>query len=455
MSSFAPDLFHSDNVGLEPHPTARDKAVAKNVLRTGSLILSIPSLATILLPTEKGQRCDCCFSSQSSGVTLRRCTGCASYWYCGTKCQTLQWPIHKRFCKNFNRYFASTAFDSLEAHEKLDALLLTHLSAEASIEDITPHRAREISIFLSLVPGPAVNTRIPPICPLSTKERPTNLDALYARCGNNNFTIHSHLTTIAHGVFPLASRLFNHSCLPNAAAKVIIEPSQAISLNIIALRDIAVGEEICIPYLDPALLQTRQQIFQLTYGFTCSCPSCIMMENIGRLPPLPESENELGALNTALRHFVFPSWEHDASEILLPAKPFTEIPRSLFPVLHESYLTQLSESFSSTSHDGPSDTALDVGLTLLALYALIYPPNYPQIGMHSLEMAKTAWNASIIAERNESRFGTAAVDLEKKAQLYLRLSSEILNVFGPEGDPGGPLEEISVLQSLIHENMRV
>jgi SET and MYND domain-containing protein len=38
--------------------------------------------------------------------------------------------------------------------------------------------------------------------------------------------------------------------------------------------------------------------------------------------------------------------------------------------------------FSMTSHDGrTSREALDVGVTILAVYALLYPPNYPQIGM--------------------------------------------------------------------------
>jgi hypothetical protein len=32
------------------------------------------------------------------------------------------------------------------------------------------------------------------------------------------------------------------------------------------------------------------------------------------------------------------------------------------------------------SHDGPFESALEVGLTVLAFYVVIYPPKYPQIG---------------------------------------------------------------------------
>ena len=49
-------------------------------------------------------------------------------------------------------------------------------------------------------------------------------------------------------------------------------------------------------------------------------------------------------------------------------------------VLSEQYLPNLAEEFSLASHDGPFDVALKRGRTLLALYAVIYPQNYPQIG---------------------------------------------------------------------------
>lgn len=49
-------------------------------------------------------------------------------------------------------------------------------------------------------------------------------------------------------------------------------------------------------------------------------------------------------------------------------------------MLREGYMAGLSETFSKASHEGQCDLALESGLTLLSLYLLIYPPNYPQIG---------------------------------------------------------------------------
>lgn len=43
-------------------------------------------------------------------------------------------------------------------------------------------------------------------------------------------------------------------------------------------------------------------------------------------------------------------------------------------------MQNLSERFSKASHEGQYEMALESGLTLLSLYMIVYPENYPQIG---------------------------------------------------------------------------
>lgn len=43
-------------------------------------------------------------------------------------------------------------------------------------------------------------------------------------------------------------------------------------------------------------------------------------------------------------------------------------------------MQNLSERFSKASHEGQYEVALESGLTLLSLYMIVYPENYPQIG---------------------------------------------------------------------------
>lgn len=68
----------------------------------------------------------------------------------------------------------------------------------------------------------------------------------------------------------------------------------------------------------------------------------------------------------------------------LPVPSLENLPASLRCVLHESYMEQVSERFSKASHEGDYGVAVTSGLTLLALYLLIYPKNYPQIGRSRL-----------------------------------------------------------------------
>lgn len=59
---------------------------------------------------------------------------------------------------------------------------------------------------------------------------------------------------------------------------------------------------------------------------------------------------------------------------------FNNYPAELYPLLSEQFLPTLSEDFSRSSHEGTYDLALSSGRTLLALYSVIYPQSYPQIG---------------------------------------------------------------------------
>lgn len=65
--------------------------------------------------------------------------------------------------------------------------------------------------------------------------------------------------------------------------------------------------------------------------------------------------------------------------------------------------------------------------------------------MHLLELAKTAWNRTV----NENVASSRQKPLERQLQGYLISASQILEIFGAEGDDGGPLEEIQTLQSLL------
>lgn len=66
--------------------------------------------------------------------------------------------------------------------------------------------------------------------------------------------------------------------------------------------------------------------------------------------------------------------------------------------------------------------------------------------MHLLELAKTAWNDCILSQNANDGLKHAA---KKQVEVFLKLASEILMIFGPEGDEDGPLQEIRLLEGLL------
>lgn len=120
----------------------------------------------------------------------------------------------------------------------------------------------------------------------------------------------------------------------------------------------------------------------MNYGFECACTLCAFGRRVEPVPSPPaRGSAELRALEDALRSFSLGDVSQ-AQRMRVPTAPgvFERLPRELHCVLHESYLPSLSEAFSKTSHEGPYGDAVESGLTLLAFYAMIYPPSYPQIG---------------------------------------------------------------------------
>lgn len=89
--STADGHWSNSSIRLEEHPTAREQALALRKFPPGTTVVRSTALAFVLTEKEKGQRCDACFrlAGPKSSLALRKCSGCAAYWYCGTECELL------------------------------------------------------------------------------------------------------------------------------------------------------------------------------------------------------------------------------------------------------------------------------------------------------------------------------------------------------------------------------
>jgi len=181
--------------------------------------------------------------------------------------------------------------------------------------------------------------------------------------------------------------------------------------------------------LDPAMpLRKLQAYLKTVYGFDCACELCRCQSRSG-IPSMTASGALREALEADLQAFgdeEAPSFDND----------YTRLPPDLLGAFNESFLREISESFSQGSHDGPFLAAVRFGQILRGIYRIIYPPLYPLLGYHDLELAKTVWNA--IAENEvqaeEDRF-------KSKALRYLQSAEVVLEAVGQaDKDTGWDLE---------------
>jgi hypothetical protein len=136
--------------------------------------------------------------------------------------------------------------------------------------------------------------------------------------------------------------------------------------------------QICISYTDPASPHVkRRDALRHVYGFTCQCPRCAL--DISAPPPPPENQDHLRAEIESLVEVHLGNGRSNLEivrDALAPLSPF------LNGVLL-GILPQWTAEFSTCSHDGPFDKALQWGNAVLGVYLLVYPGIHPLLGAHS------------------------------------------------------------------------
>ena len=66
--------------------------------------------------------------------------------------------------------------------------------------------------------------------------------------------------------------------------------------------------------------------------------------------------------------------------------------------------------------------------------------------MHLLELSKTAWNMKF------SVTDTPDADhrvIKERVKIFLSMARKVLMVYGPEGDTGGPLSDLEIMERLL------
>ncbi|KAK0656182.1 hypothetical protein B0T16DRAFT_315127 [Cercophora newfieldiana] len=227
----------------------------------GDLIATFTS-PILALPDGPSMRttCNYCLRTQSSSPRpLRACTACKAAVYCDATCQRLHWKaVHKAECGMFKRVRANVGKDWLPTPTRAGGTLEGNVESFRREEGVWADF--ELQAMAAVVYGGL----------LESDEMLARAKEILCKIQTNAFNRLDADTGMA-GIFLDAElSMINHSCVPNA----FIGFDKRVAM-LRAERDIAVGDEIEISYVDHTLPKSARQEGLRLYHFQCACPRCV------------------------------------------------------------------------------------------------------------------------------------------------------------------------------------
>ena len=226
------------------------------------------------------KRCQACYRSlvppQSAHFSCKRC---AQPCFCSSRCHTSGASDHAAECEIIQNIAAAqgasdailSAARGLRVFFRLLNRVHTQPAAfskvEASLQEHYSDAPADEQQCLDAMAG-----MINRLVPSSLRMEEKRLAKLVSRVNTNGFAVADPAgTQLGSALYPRAAVRFNHSCVPTAVVSF-----HGSTLRLHALRRIARGEEVSIPYTElTASRAERQASLKAAYGFDCSCPRCV------------------------------------------------------------------------------------------------------------------------------------------------------------------------------------
>ena len=256
-------------------------AISSKNYSSGDVIVKCYPIVHSVKYEFRGQCCDYClkFSTQ-----LKRCAKCQKLNYCNIECQRKDWLFHKLECPVLSKYkllsFEKQGFDymqrmvlrlylmSVSKPEIMKRKYQLHNGLHRSLEDMESHSddIRNTKSFEGIINYFKL---------YSIEEFDYDLVLkLYGILQINGFGIdvYDEVRGISHcasGLY-IEGSVFDHNCQSNACAS-----GEGLVLEVRALKEISIGEEITIDYIQNILPKIkRQNWLNEKYFFICRCFRC-------------------------------------------------------------------------------------------------------------------------------------------------------------------------------------
>ncbi|KAJ3238101.1 hypothetical protein HDU81_008401 [Chytriomyces hyalinus] len=360
------------------HLVSNTSIKAGQVLGVEPASFSVPSTET---------RCARCLSQSKAS----RCSRCKHVFYCSQTCQKNDWNAHKLECA-----LIAGVMDSTPGLASSNLLIIRQVARvmpllqRDSIQSLVSNREHfqdsVISAFGSSALLIASALARMPESSLWTHFKSLDPDTLVnvmckLACNAVGIVDVKDQIDCGVGLYPNLIALVNHSCVPNCA--VTFEPGSHAA-RLVALKDIEIGEDISVSYVDSAEpWMTRQEDLKKRYFFTCTCSLCKRqkMEETA-----VKSESQKSAIATIEKlEAALSGSQHDIESI---APKLLQLQLQQYPPLSPHILKTRQKVYNVALERQMWLLALSVSREMMPAMLDLYPQNSPNIGLQYLAMTR-------------------------------------------------------------------
>jgi len=354
---------------------------ATKAFKVGDLLFSCAPYSAVLSVNSRSGYCECCFARKDG---LAKCGKCKKAYYCNAACQKADWPMHKLECgpiSAFGHKWNPTetvrlvarvlAKKKLQKERSSSEKLLLIDDMESHADDVDNDKRESVEQDVAcLYQFYSKHLDFP---------EKKDLITLFSQVECNGFTVEDEeLSHMGSAVYPDVA-LINHSCSPN-----IIVTYKSTTAEIRAVRDIAIGDEVMISYID-LLYPTadRNERLRDTYYFTCDCEDCdtkagdkIRLKVRKRSDPIkPEAvSNMIRYSKKIIGEFRAAKVEKTPHELLVMCELSLDNMGEVFDDSNVYVLHMVYQAMGVCIYNGDWQTAIKYGQKLLRPFCEIYPP---------------------------------------------------------------------------------
>jgi len=394
-----------DKVELVEIPGKGRGLRTKQSLKIGELILKEDPYACVVMNANSKATCHWCLNFAAfgmQGTKMSKCSGCNYARYCDRDCQKKAWKEHKCECKavrcvhpglpsDKTKMVAQMLWKKLRGEKETGLVKIKDLSTHVS--DLDEEKQKDLDDHVYDFGDYFGYDDLP--------ENDEDLRHLFAAIDCNAIGINDSrgVQVLAVALYPTCS-MMNHDCDPSAVAV-----NNGKILEVRALKEMQVGDEITISYVDGASTKKeRQERLRKTYFFDCCCKFCTEGSKYDELkeamlsPDISEKSINyiIGFSNNCLKRIEQSKrkgdWERMSNQVLGCLLQQD----SLMADTHSLKRAVLNHGVEVHSYLQQQGRAVEQAKRVAEAYKQLYPPIHPVLGLWLMRLGVLQWQCEML-----------------------------------------------------------